>query len=307
MAEEPVAAPSTTPAPETVPEQTGDSFHNAMVGDLDKQTFDIEPDESGEAEESAAAEQEATPDTDTETAKPADTETATAATLDSLMGELNLKGKYKTPEEVLKAHVHLNQELETQRREASQSRELLMQALREKVTEKPSTDESESLTDEEREQVEWFKKMAKNLGFVQKADIEPLEQGVASATGQALIENGARAIEELDGLTDVAKHFRRTGNFPPMGENVRWDAMMQAFQKRPSMRSMNLPECVEVLYALTASADSKPPAPGVSKGKKTSAQTTTSARAGEMAGAVPDMQGWSLDQMRTWMEEHGLA
>jgi len=114
-------------------------------------------------------------------------------------------------------------------------------------------------------------------------------------------------MKGLDGLKDVGDYYSAHGQYPNIGLNPIWDAMMGEYRNHPGMQHMPASEAIEVLHELVKSKHlSKPPVKPVSDERKSGATTSSTGRRPVGEGGTPDWNKMTSTEIRNWFVERNL-
>lgn len=271
--------------------------------------------------EEEAAEEEQSSDTETETVETTeeetDTETATdenaeATPLDATMEELGLNKQYGTPDAALRAVPEQRKHIETQNRENQELRRLLQRQL-EMAQQRPPVAKPSLTPDEVAEGLASDpQRTLRDAGFVTTNEvqdqIQPLLTRMQQLQQEAENNRIVTVLQGLDGMGDVAAHFRSTGDWPAPGVSPLWDSMMEKYHARPVYSQMPTGDVLAVLHdVVTAHQKSgKPPVAPVSSKKKAGA-STTAGTTGAGKGGVPNFNKMSHGDILEWAAAHGMV
>lgn len=182
-------------------------------------------------------------DTETETVveKTADTETETEEAPEvspnaELLKQYGLDGEFKTPEEALASIKYKNQQIEEQRRREN-SFIAQLSARREQLIESPVKEPAPKLTPEEYQyqlstNPDFLEQHLKNLGYVKRDEIRPLEGQVQKLTQRSALSADAQIVSEMPELKDVARILAE-GSLPIPGQNKMFDAINAELVRDP--------------------------------------------------------------------------
>lgn len=252
--------------------------------------------------------EESEADTETETGEPAkgepDTGTETVSDDDphkSLMDELNLGGQYKSSEAALRAVEAQRQRIEDQRQENYDLKQVLQNVSRQPPPVEAPTPEQIA----ERFQDDPLRTIS-DAGFVQQGDLKKTEQRLdkleTAHTRSAIVNT----LVGMDGLKNVGDYYNAHGDYPRIGLNPIWDAMMSEYDTHPGVQYMPQSDAIATLYDLVKSKNpGKPLVKPVSDERKLGATTSSTGRKPVGEGGTPDFNKMTSTEIRNWFAERG--
>lgn len=248
----------------------------------------------------------------------------------ALLEKYGLSGQYATLDSALEAMAHKETAITSTQRENAQLRKLVadivagnvrpnMQQQAEPEPEVAAEDWIEQFQDDP---LGTFERMAKQLGYVAKSDVEPLSKRVDSVESTARTTSIVNALDNLEGLSDVAQFVKKHGVSPetpvfPAGKNRVWDAMNDVARKHPDLFKTGFVNALPILHELAmakvgagagngSSGAAATRVTTVPADRKAAARTTTSA-ASSRSTETPDFSDpkWTPEKMRQWYERNG--
>ena len=234
------------------------------------------------------------PDTGTETVSDDDPHKV-------LMDELNLGGQYRSSEAALRSVEAQRQRIEDQRQENYDLRQVLQQVSKQPPPTPTPTPEqiAENFQDDPLRTIS-------DAGFVRRDDLQKTEtrrQQLETAHARSAIVN---TLTGLDGLKDVGDYYGAHGEYPQIGANPIWDAMMREYKGHPGVQYMSQSDGIALLHDLVRSKNpSKPPVKPVSDERKSGATTSSTGRRPVGEGGVPDFNKMTSTEIRNWFAERG--